>query len=239
MAFIGVFGLLQLVAFSYFVRQFMDQKNFKRYVLVLQIMHEYTKPRESFVFFGRETAQAYINPFAFVHVTFRILRLTIVSGLAVGIGGMVLLTSLGVILPWAGRFYSLWDTGYAKIHIPIIASVSEHQPTSWTSFFFDLQMLVPMIPVGIFCCFQNLTDENVFIILYGVTSVYFAGVMVRLMLTLTPVACILAAIGFSYVLDTYLRPAPVAKKYAVDMAESGESALYVLRSCLHFFVCMS
>jgi dolichyl-diphosphooligosaccharide--protein glycosyltransferase len=90
--------------------------------------------------------------------------------------------------------------------------VSEHQPTSWTSFFFDLQMLVPMIPVGIFCCFYNLTDENVFIILYGVTSVYFAGVMVRLMLTLTPVACILAAIGFSHVLDIYAKPAKPAKK---------------------------
>jgi dolichyl-diphosphooligosaccharide--protein glycosyltransferase len=69
-----------------------------------------------------------------------------------------------------------------------------------------------MIPVGIFCCFYNLTDENVFIILYGVTSVYFAGVMVRLMLTLTPVACILAAIGFSHVLDIYAKPAKPAKK---------------------------
>ena len=39
------------------------------------------------------------------------------------------------------RFYSLWDTGYAKIHIPIIASVSEHQPTTWVSFFFDLHIL--------------------------------------------------------------------------------------------------
>lgn len=35
------------------------------------------------------------------------------------------LTMAGVIAPWSGRFYSLWDTGYAKIHIPIIASVSE------------------------------------------------------------------------------------------------------------------
>lgn len=44
-----------------------------------------------------------------------------------------------------------------------------------------------------------------FILLYGVTAVYFAGVMVRLILTLTPVTCILAAIGFSTLLDTYLQ----------------------------------
>lgn len=48
-------------------------------------------------------------------------------------------------------------------------------------------------------------------VLYAVTAVYFAGVMVRLMLTLTPVVCILAAIAFSVTLDNYLvddRPAP-------------------------------
>ncbi|PZC80814.1 hypothetical protein B5X24_HaOG213801 [Helicoverpa armigera] len=55
---------------------------------------------------------------------------------------VVLLTYAGVIAPWSGRFYSLWDTTYAKIHIPIIASVSEHQPTTWSSFFFDLHVLV-------------------------------------------------------------------------------------------------
>jgi len=46
--------------------------------------------------------------------------------------GIFALTYLGYIAPWTGRFYSLWDTGYAKIHIPIIASVSEHQPTTWS-----------------------------------------------------------------------------------------------------------
>ena len=86
-------------------------------------------------------------------------------------------------------------TGYAKIHIPIIASVSEHQPTTWFSFFFDLHILVCVFPVGLWLCIKNVNDERVFIILYAVSAVYFAGVMVRLMLTLTPCVCILAAIG--------------------------------------------
>lgn len=34
---------------------------------------------------------------------------------------------------------------------------------------------------------------------------YFAGVMVRLMLTLTPVVCVLAAIAFSRTLEIYLK----------------------------------
>ena len=54
---------------------------------------------------------------------------------------MLAISYSGSVAGWSGRFYSLWDTGYAKIHIPIIASVSEHQPTTWVSFFFDLHIL--------------------------------------------------------------------------------------------------
>ncbi|KAK4227229.1 family 66 putative glycosyltransferase [Podospora fimiseda] len=123
---------------------------------------------------------------------------------AIGLAGLVIATSAGIIAPWSGRFYSLWDTGYAKIHIPIIASVSEHQPTAWPAFFFDLNMLVFLFPVGVYLCFQELADEHVFIIVYAVFGSYFAGVMVRLMLTLTPVVCVAAAIAISTLLDTYL-----------------------------------
>ena len=69
----------------------------------------------------------------------------IVFGGAFGL--LVLLTVSGTIAPWTGRFYSLWDTGYAKVHIPIIASVSEHQPTAWPAFFFDLRW-TEITPLG-------------------------------------------------------------------------------------------
>jgi len=109
------------------------------------------------------------------------------------------------IAPWTGRFYSLLDPSYAKNNIPIIASVSEHQPTTWASFYFDLQLLVFMFPVGLYYCFRKLTDANIFVILYAVTSIYFAGVMVRLMLVLAPIMCIMGGIGVSCVLTTYMR----------------------------------
>ena len=146
------------------------------------------------------------------------------------------------ISPWTGRFYSLLDPSYAKNNIPIIASVSEHQPTTWSSFYFDLQLLVFMFPgermcavkkavlsmcvsaVGLWFCFSKLTDQNIFIILYGLTSVYFAvsvclvtgvgcvtgvccvqGVMVRLMLVLAPVMCILSGIAVSGLLNSFMK----------------------------------
>ncbi|KAI1908717.1 oligosaccharyl transferase stt3 subunit [Ophidiomyces ophidiicola] len=132
--------------------------------------------------------------------------------------GLVLLTVTGVIAPWSGRFYSLWDTGYAKIHIPIIASVSEHQPTAWPAFFFDLNLMIWLFPAGVYMCFYQLKDEHVFVIIYAVLASYFAGVMVRLMLTLTPVVCVAAALVLSHILDTFLRldsPDPEAQTKSV------------------------
>lgn len=140
-----------------------------------------------------QTKQFQIVLRAFVAITF-----------VLGVTALVGLTMSGYIAPWTGRFYSLWDTGYAKIHIPIIASVSEHQPTAWPMFFFDLQMLIFVFPVGIYLCFQMLRDEHVFVIVYAIFASYFAGVMVRLMLTLTPVVCICGGIALSTLLDTYL-----------------------------------
>lgn len=129
----------------------------------------------------------------------------------IAFGGLVLLTVTGVIAPWTGRFYSLWDTGYAKIHIPIIASVSEHQPTAWPAYFFDLNLMIWLFPAGVYMAFQKLEDQHVFIVVYSILASYFSGVMVRLMLTLTPIVCVSAAMVLSSILDTYMAldsPAP-------------------------------
>lgn len=163
MSALGIFGLIQLVAFAEFVRGFLPGKQFQKLLTSMVLLT-----------FG------------------------------LGFAGLITLTVSGVIAPWSGRFYSLWDTGYAKIHIPIIASVSEHQPTAWPAFFFDLNFLIWLFPAGVFLCFQKLKDEHVFVIIYAVLSSYFAGVMVRLMLTLTPVVCVAAALGLSAVLDNFL-----------------------------------
>jgi dolichyl-diphosphooligosaccharide--protein glycosyltransferase len=135
-----------------------------------------------------------------------LLRAFVVLVFVVSFVALVLLTFSGWIAPWTGRFYSLWDTGYAKVHMPIIASVSEHQPTAWPAYFFDLQMLIWLFPAGLFWAFKSLSDEYVFVIIYSVFAAYFSGVMVRLMLVLTPVVCVLAAIAVSKLLDVYLDP---------------------------------
>lgn len=163
MAALGIFGLLQLVAFFDFLRNQLPGKQFQTLLVALG----------GAIF-------------------------------AISLAGLVLLTVSGTIAPWSGRFYSLWDTGYAKIHIPIIASVSEHQPTAWPAFFFDLNFMIWLFPAGVYMCFRTLRDEHVFVVIYAVLASYFAGVMVRLMLTLSPVVCCSAGLALSHVLDNFI-----------------------------------
>ena len=85
----------------------------------------------------------------------------------------------------------------------------------------DLQFLVFLFPAGVILCFRELRDEHVFVIIYALVGTYFAGVMVRLMLTLTPCVCVAAAVALSAVLDTYIDP----REPDITDAQSPESDL--------------
>ena len=98
---------------------------------------------------------------------------------------------------WSGRSMTLLDPTYAKNYIPIIASVSEHQSTTWSSYFFDLHFLMFFMPLGLWYCFKNPNYGKIFAGIYVVLAVYFASVMIRLLLVLAPAACIVGGIGVS------------------------------------------
>jgi dolichyl-diphosphooligosaccharide--protein glycosyltransferase len=113
-------------------------------------------------------------------------------------------------MAWTGRSLSLLDPTYAAKHMPMVASVAEHQPPAWPSFFLDLHATLPLAPLGLLHLFQRRTDGAIFLIIYGTVSWYFAAVMVRLMLVLAPAACVLAGLGLSNVLTTFAAHARLA-----------------------------
>ena len=95
------------------------------------------------------------------------------------------------------RSMTLLDPTYAKKYIPIIASVSEHQPTTWATYFMDLHYLLLFVPVGFYFSYRKPTYGTLFIALYGILSIYFSCVMIRLLLVVAPAVCVLAGIGVS------------------------------------------
>ena len=121
-----------------------------------------------------------------------------------------------------GSKYSITIFSYARIHIPIISSVSEHQPTMWTSFITDLHFLPAVAPAGLWYTIRNYDSAKIFLVIYAAFSCYFAGIMVRLMLTLTPVVCMLGGIALNVTFDHFFGEdndenqveKPVAKKEA-------------------------
>lgn len=133
--------------------------------------------------------------------------------------GLLIFGPKRVVSPWTGRFYSMFDPTYAKEHIPIIASVSEHQPTTWSSVFFDLHILTWLFPAGLYFCFKNVNEGTLFVIIYGVTAIYFVGIMIRLMLVLAPIACILGGIAVSETLNVYLVAPEVTNNENEDKQE--------------------
>jgi dolichyl-diphosphooligosaccharide--protein glycosyltransferase len=132
----------------------------------------------------------------------------------------VIAAALGKVPFFTARLLSLLG---ATSNIAIIKSVSEHQPSPWTTFFFDLHCVVFLVPVGIFYCFMHLSDANLFGLLYAIFAAYFASIMVRLVLVLTPIACVLAGIAVNVILTTYshvivsiFRPAPATRRPRVS-----------------------
>eukprot|EP00897_Mesotaenium_endlicherianum_P006913 jgi/Mesen1/624/ME000108S10787 len=148
------------------------------------------------------------------------LRVTVFLAASAGLLLLVVGSLTGYISPWTGRFYSLLDPTYAISHIPIIASVSEHQPTTWSSFFFDFHILLLLFPAGLYFCFKRLTDATVFILIYALTSLYFASVMVRLILVATPAVCAMGAIAVS---GTLKNLSALAREKAPSSADAGKA----------------
>jgi len=59
--------------------------------------------------------------------------------------------------------------------------------------------------VGIYFCVSKLSESTLFALCYAIPSIYFVGVMVRLVLILTPISCVMSGIAVSSVLNRYSR----------------------------------
>jgi len=93
----------------------------------------------------------------------------------------------------------------------LVQSVQEHRPATWGSFYFDVGIGVLFVPVGLFFAVQNPTNRNLFLTIFGLTSIYFAGSMVRLTLLMAPAFSLLWALALVQLIRpfvTILRESP-------------------------------
>jgi len=117
-----------------------------------------------------------------------------VAFLALIVGGLFAFYGSGYMGSIAGKFISVLNPFYRQ-EVPLIESVQEHRVTAWGSIYYEYGIGVLFFAVGLFFAVKNLTERNVFLIIYGLTSLYFASSMVRLLVISAPAVGMLSALG--------------------------------------------
>jgi len=129
------------------------------------------------------------------YISERRMQLYLLAGvILVTLAGVVALSYFNIIANPYGKFYAVINP-FVRGDVPIIASVAEHQPATWSSFFYEFGAILLLGMFGFVFILQRARNDDIFLFLWGVTSVYFAASFVRLTLLLAPAFCILAAIG--------------------------------------------
>jgi len=136
------------------------------------------------------------------------------------IGGFTALFASGHMGSIAGKFITILNP-FERSSSPLIASVAEHRISSWGSLYLDLGIMILFFIVGLFFVSRNLNNRNLFLLLYGLTSVYFSASMVRLLFILAPAFGIISSIGIMGVLRPFvvlLREPPkiTSKKFGLE-----------------------
>eukprot|EP01063_Lacrimia_lanifica_P041092 TRINITY_DN948_c0_g1_i1.p1 TRINITY_DN948_c0_g1~~TRINITY_DN948_c0_g1_i1.p1 ORF type:complete len:711 (+),score=213.34 TRINITY_DN948_c0_g1_i1:61-2193(+) len=161
------------------------------------------------------------------------LRVLIFVLVAAVLAVFVVALVLGVVdISKTGRFLYMLNPG-ANTEA-IVKSVSEHQATPWTNFFFDFSFLIMIVPVGMYYCFMEWTDGTIFLLTYGLAATYFGCVMTRLVLVQAPVVCMLAGVAVSRTLSLFLNDATrgeeskrgAVHKTASKMVATGMTSLF-------------
>ena len=126
------------------------------------------------------------------------------------VAGFVAMWQLGFMENIAGKFVSVLDP-FLRSAAPLIESVAEHRITAWGNIYVELGIGILFFLAGLYFTLRNPTNRNIFLLLFGATSLYFAASMVRLLVIFAPAFSLLVAIGILGVLKpffTLLKEAP-------------------------------
>jgi dolichyl-diphosphooligosaccharide--protein glycosyltransferase len=133
-----------------------------------------------------------------------------VTSLAAVVAGFVVMWQLGYMEGIAGKFITVLDP-FVRAASPLIESVAEHRISAWGNIYYELGLGILFFLTGLYFTLRNPTNRNVFLLLFGATSLYFAASMVRLLVIFAPAFSLLAAMGILGILKPFyalLREAP-------------------------------
>ncbi len=122
--------------------------------------------------------------------------------LALVISGFTVFWQLGYMRGITGKFLSVVNP-VVRADIPLSESVAEHRISAWGPMYYDLGIVIVFFIAGFFFLLRDLNDKNLFLLVLGLTSLYFACSMVRLLVLMAPAFSVLASVGIAGILSPF------------------------------------
>jgi asparagine N-glycosylation enzyme membrane subunit Stt3 len=126
------------------------------------------------------------------------LTIPILTGfIAIGLSATILLFNTGSFSSLLGKLMAVINPS-ARFEQPIVESVAEHKMSTWYSLFLDHGLLLLLFLIGtVLSLLSGDRLSRLFIVSAGLSSLYFANMMVRIGLVFSPFVSLIAAIGCS------------------------------------------
>ncbi|MEM2387193.1 MAG: STT3 domain-containing protein, partial [Candidatus Bathyarchaeia archaeon] len=129
--------------------------------------------------------------------------ISVIVFLALILGGVIALWYTGYMQGIAGKFISVLNP-FTREASPLVESVAEHRISAWGSIYYEFGIMIIFFIIGLFFILGNLNSRNLFLLVFGLTSLYFACSMVRLFVLMAPAFSLLAAVGISGLLRPFM-----------------------------------
>jgi dolichyl-diphosphooligosaccharide--protein glycosyltransferase len=114
--------------------------------------------------------------------------------IAVLVIAFIILLATGNLAALAGKFVTVVDP-FIRGSSALVSSVAEQRITAWANVYTELGISILFFLVGLYFTLKKPTNRNIFLLIFGATSLYFANSMVRLLVLFAPAFAMIAAIG--------------------------------------------
>lgn len=139
----------------------------------------------------------------------------------------------GVLAPISTRLFMMVRPVQVDETSPLMASMSENQPSTWASFYYNLHFLTMAVPAGLHFCFGNLNKTSIFIIVYTLAGLYATGAILRMKVVLAPAASILGAVAVSDVMVSYSNLISAAQAQATQKVKKTDNQKWIATSGMY------
>jgi len=113
------------------------------------------------------------------------------------------LTYLGYVGDLAGKFATVINPSI-RSSTPLIASVAEHRVTAWGNLYLELGISAIFFLAGAYFVLKKPTNRNIFLLIFGMTGLYFGASMVRLLVLFAPAFGLLMGMGIVGLLKPFM-----------------------------------